>query len=1133
MGGTAERFALGASLGTRYEIQALLGQGGMGAVYKAHDRELERTVAIKVIRPEMAANPAVLERFKREIILASKVTHRNVLRIHDFGEAGDVKFISMNYVEGESLNVLLQREGPLPFERALPLVRQIGDALQAAHEAGVVHRDLKPQNILLDREGNAFIADFGISRSIESGGTITEAGSVIGTVDYMSPEQARGEKSDQRGDLYSFGVILYVILTGKLPFGGGDALSVMMKRLHEEPPPIRRLRPELPAWLSDVVSRAMRRDPADRYQSVAEMLHDLESRHAATSWRRIRRRVLIPAAAVVAVAALILGGVRYWKSRPTVPAGPVTSLIVLPFQNLTGDAHYDWVRDGLPSLFRDDLVQAKDLRLVGEDRLRETLETLRAPAGEESRPATMRKIATLLGADHVVAAKLLKTGSGFRIEATLQRAGSQDSSVPALVVDGAGDESIPKMLGELTSRVWDALGVSRGWIERARGAGKPVTASPEALAQHGRGVSLFNAGKYLEASVQLEQAVQTDPGFSMAQALLAETYDILGYSDKAQDAAKKAAAGLGNASPHEAARIQATMARVAGDLDAAEKAYAKLCEITPSDAEAFFNLASVRQQRGELEGAEEAYRRVIALDPKYPNARVALARLLTGLGNSTEAVQELDVALRLHEESGNDEGRALVLNGLGNVYLGKGDYGNALSRFQQSLEIRRRIGDKKGVNKCLVNIALVFSRQGRFDESIAAGQDAIAIAREIGERILLANTLSEIGDDYQVAAQPENAMKAYQESLKIFRERGVSEPAGEARALDNVGYANTLLGRSVEALYSLKDALAKRRLIGDKGEIIRSLSDIGDNERLQGGYEDALKYYTDGLALARANDDQANVMAFVGSLANIHEDQGNYGAALSLLAEGEKIAREAHDDGMLATILSFSGGVRRRVGDLVGADAALREASPLAQKTNNIRVQADLFTSRAALFLARGERGAAGTAAREALRVAKPVGEPWMLLRARIAAGEADRSVSDLNAVAKEAEAAGLIPIVAATHLALARVELAAGHNSEAVRYAEQAIATGSPLGLSDVLFQAHHAAAQALEKQRDRPRAVERYSAALEPLGDMRVGLQGESLRSFLGREDVAAFGSKAREAFLATNRAQDAERLQRLLQP
>src|SRR5207249_3558070 len=163
------RLAAGTRLGTRYEIAAVLGEGGMGTVYRAHDRELQRDVALKVIRPDMAARPEILERFKREILLASRVTHKHVLRIHDLGEAGDLKFISMQFVEGENLKALLQRDGPLPVERALPVACQIAEALEAAHEAGVVHRDLEPQNILIDRDGNAFIADFGISRSLEAG----------------------------------------------------------------------------------------------------------------------------------------------------------------------------------------------------------------------------------------------------------------------------------------------------------------------------------------------------------------------------------------------------------------------------------------------------------------------------------------------------------------------------------------------------------------------------------------------------------------------------------------------------------------------------------------------------------------------------------------------------------------------------------------------------------------------------------------------------------------------------------------------------------------------------------------------------------------------------------------------------
>lgn len=1133
MGTNAGGFAPGASLGTRYEIQQLLGRGGMGAVYKAYDRELGRTVAIKVIRPEMAARPEILERFKREILLASRVTHRNVLRIHDLGEAGDVKFISMSYVEGTSLSVLLERDGPMKVERALPLVRQIGAALQAAHEAGVVHRDLKPQNILIDNEGNAFIADFGISRSTEPGGTMTEVGSVLGTVDYMSPEQARGERSDTRGDLYSLGVILFEIFAGTLPFTGGDARSVMLKRLHEEPPAIRRIRPEVPAWISAIVSRALQRDPAERYQSVAELLRDLEKQHASTPWRRIRRSVLVPAVTILGIAAVIVGGVRYWKSRPSVPAGPLTSLVILPFQNGTGDSRYDWARDGLPSLLRTDLLQAKGLRLFGEDRVWEILGTLRARPGEESRPANMRKIATLIGADHVLAGRLLKIGGRLRIEASLQRAGSQDTSGPPLLVDGAGDEAIESMLNDLAVRVGDAMGVSRGWLARARGETKPLTRSAEALALHGQGLALIRAGQNLDASKRLEDAVQKDPAFSVARALLAETYDALGYSEKGLAEAKRAAAGLGMASPYEAARIRATLARIEGDPEAAEKAFGSLCEITPSDAEAFFDLASIREERGNLKGALEAFRRVVALDPKHPGAHFSLGRVLAKLGNPTEATQELNVALGLHEETSNDEGKATVLNGLGNVYLRLGEYGDALLRFKGALEIRRRIGDKKGAMKSLTNIAVTCARQGRYGEAIEAGREALAIARQIGDRTGLANTCSELGDVYQMAGQPENAMPAYQESLRIFRERGARDPAGEARALANIGAANTVLGRYVEALYSLKDALSKRREIGDKSEIIRSLSDIGDNERLQGGYEEALKYYTEGLSIARGIDDKTYAMVFLGSLSNIQEDQGDYGAALSLLAEATELARETKDDTMLATSLTYIGSVRRRLGDLAGAEAALNEALPLARETNNTRLLAEAFNSQSALRLAGGERDRAATASREALRIAKSCSEPSPVLLARLQAGETARSVSDLELVSKDAESAGLVPIAGAAHLTLARVRLAAGQDRDALRDADLAIATATSLGQQDLLFQAHHLAGQSLQRQGDRARAADRFSAALGPLEEMRRGLRDDPLKFFLGRPDTAAFGKSAGELFLAMKRAGEAERLQNLLRP
>ena len=270
-------------------------------------------------------------------------------------------------------------------------------------------------------------------------------------------------------------------------------------------------------------------------------------------------------------------------------------------------------------------------------------------------------------------------------------------------------------------------------------------------------------------------------------------------------------------------------------------------------------------------------------------------------------------------------------------------------------------------------------------------------------------------------------MRAYQESLKIFREKGVNDPAGEARALANLANANTLLGRSVEAKYSLKDALAKRRAIEDPTEIMRSLADIGDNERLQGGYDEALKYYAEGLTLARTAG-SPYAMGFLGGLSSVHEDQGDYGAALSLVEEGVKLARDSKDAETLSTLLPGVASVRRRLGDLTGAAAALDEALPLAQTTKNPRVLAEIAITRASLDLAKGEREPAAASAREALRITKAIGEPWFALRARMAADEASRSTKDLELVAKEAEGFGLIPLVGTANLALARVRLGSGN---------------------------------------------------------------------------------------------------------
>lgn len=305
-----------AALPERYEMLAELGRGGMGIVYQVRDRETGEIVALKFLKSEIAADAQILERFKNELRLAHKITHHNVARLYEFHRSGDTVYVSMEYIEGESLRALLQREGQLDYARGLNIARQLAAGVAEAHRQSIVHRDLKPENIMLTPAGELKVMDFGISRSYAAG--VTATGAILGTPAYMAPEQAEGKPTDQHTDIYAMGLILYEMFTGAAAFSGETPVSVALKQVRERPQPPSKLAPGLPKHLEQTILKCLEKDPANRFQSVEEMLRALEGapvREAPRAPRIISKRWIAIASAALLIATVLIAGLWWWRAK--------------------------------------------------------------------------------------------------------------------------------------------------------------------------------------------------------------------------------------------------------------------------------------------------------------------------------------------------------------------------------------------------------------------------------------------------------------------------------------------------------------------------------------------------------------------------------------------------------------------------------------------------------------------------------------------------------------------------------------------------------------------------------------------------------------------------------------------------
>lgn len=687
-GGSAALLQIGTVLGNRYEILQLLGEGGMGAVYKAADREVDRMVALKVIRPEMASNPEILARFKQELLLSSQVTHRNVIRIYDLGEAQGVKFITMEYLEGENLHQILKQVRKLDVAEAVKIMEQVASGLAAAHREGIIHRDLKPSNIMRDKSGRVVVMDFGLARTFAGDG-MTQSGAMLGTIEYMSPEQAQGLDVKASSDIFTFGLILYELLAGVTPFYAESAIASLLKRTQQRAVPLTDIDRNIPGSLSNIVAKCLETDPAKRYQDAQELDGDLcawqgkagATKITASSPRlRIRRAGRLPwpllAGTGVLLAGIGVGSAWYLnlrqKAAKLVAHAPV-SVLVGDFANHTGDSVLD---DTLEPMLGVALEGASFINAYSRGDARKIAKKLPNPTDKLDEQSA-RLVAVNQSVNAVITGDISLRGDKYDISAIALDAVSGNVLARADVT-AANKQEILRELPKLATPILKALGdTTPASLQFERVSGGFTAASLEAVHQDALGVEQQFAGKFQEAFDSFQKAAQLDPSFARAYTGMAAMANNLGRPGDAVKYMKLAMQHVDRMTERELYRNRGLSYLTNGDWQNCVQEYTQLVTHFPADRVGQNNLASCYTQLRNAPKALEAAQHAVEIVPRGVGQRLNLAFISAFAGDFSASEKEARAALEI---SPNAAQGYLVL---AEAQLGQGQIDKAAESYRK------------------------------------------------------------------------------------------------------------------------------------------------------------------------------------------------------------------------------------------------------------------------------------------------------------------------------------------------------------------------------------------------------------------------------------------------------------------
>jgi serine/threonine protein kinase/Flp pilus assembly protein TadD len=719
-----EELTTGAVFAGRYQIIEELGKGGMGRVYKALDTKIDEKIALKLIKSEIATDKKTIERFSNELKYARKIRHKNVCHMYDLGEEKGNHYITMEFVEGEDLKSMIRMSGQLSTGMTIKVAKQICDGLSEAHKLGMIHRDLKPGNVMIDKDGNARIMDFGLVRSLEAK-SITGAGVMIGTPEYMSPEQVEGKEIDKRSDLYSLGVALYEMITGQVPFEGDTPFTIGVKHKSEIPQEPKRINEQIPDDLNLLIMKCLEKDKEKRYQTADEIHADLENieKGLPTTVREIpkkrpltsreitvtlgMKKLLIPAAILLCViaVALVIWQV-FLNGRASLSPEERPSIAVISFENQTGNDSFDYLRKVIPNLLITNLEQSGYFNVTTWERLKDLMRQKDLTDVEFIDRDLGFELCQMENVDAIVLGSFAKAGDVFATDVKVLDVGSK-KLLKSVNSKGDGEGSILRtQIDELSAEIATGVGIPKRRMEEA-----PVriadltTSSMEAYNYYLRGIDQYDKFLYIDARDSFQRAVGLDPNFAVAHYYLARSFGNLGNEE-------------GRLRSLEQAKIHSETAT--------EKERMLI--------EAYYAYQIDRDLPKQIQILEEIVRKY----PKEKNILMTLGISYHTIGRYDDAIEVLNSALDLDPNYGS------ALNMIAYTYSHKGDFEKALGYFE------RYAAASPGDPNPFDSMAETYFRMGRLDDAIETYQKALEIVPNFGSSIKISYIYA-LKEDYDAA----------------------------------------------------------------------------------------------------------------------------------------------------------------------------------------------------------------------------------------------------------------------------------------------------------------------------------------------------------------------------------------------